>query len=103
MQKRIEKLQNDIEQEAADLATESMLEADRIRMLERSKKNKIKERAIELVEEYRDEMDKDLYLGTKAQIEKYDTSENEINEQAENAISVEKENNIKRARRKKEQ
>lgn len=103
MQKRIEKLQNDIEQEAADLATESMLEADRIRMLERSKKNKIKERAIELVEEYRDEMDKDLYLGTKAQIEKYNTSENEITEQAENAISVEKENNIKRARRKKEQ
>lgn len=103
MQKRIEKLQNDIEQEAADLATESMLEADRIRMLERSKKNKIKERAIELVEEYRDEMDKDLYLGTKAQIEKYNTSENEINEQAEDATSVEKENNIKRARRKKEQ
>lgn len=102
MQKRIEKLQNEIEQEAADLATESMLEADRIRTLERSKKHRIKERAVELVEEYREEMDKDLYIGTKAQIEKYDTSNEEANKQEEKVASVSTESKAKRGRRKKE-
>lgn len=104
MQKRIEKLQNEIEQEAADLATESMLEADRIRTLERSKKHRIKERAVELVEEYREEMDKDLYLGTKAQIEKYDTSnkQEETKKQDEKVTSVSDESKTKRVRRKKE-
>ena len=104
MQKRIEKLQNEIEQEAADLATESMLEADRIRTLERSKKHRIKERAVELVEEYREEMDKDLYLGTKAQIEKYDTSnkQEETKKQDEKVTSVSDESKTKRGRRKKE-
>lgn len=109
MQKRVEKLQNEIEQEAADLATESMLEADRIRTLERTRKQRVKARAVELVEEYREEMDKDLYIGTKAQIDKYDTSneteseqKNENKEADKNTTSVSNETKIKRGRKRKE-
>lgn len=72
MQKKIAKLQAEIEEDAVTLATESMLEADRIRTLERTKKQRIKNRALEVVDAYKDEMDKDLYEGTKEQIYKYD-------------------------------
>ena len=106
MQKKIDRINYEIEQEAADLATESMLEADRIRELERSKKQRIKERAKELVEEYRDEMDKDLYLGTKEQIEKYnDSNEEETSPENNEKEKTNPENNerpVRRTRKRKE-
>ena len=75
MQKKIQKLQAEVEEEAISLATESMLEADRLLMMQRRKKKMVKERAVEIVEDYRDQMEKDLYLETKKQISEYDTSE----------------------------
>ena len=77
LQKKINKIKAEIEEEAVILATDSMLEADRIRTLERSKKQKIKQRARELVEDYKEEMDKELYNETKKLVEEYDDSEEE--------------------------
>lgn len=101
IQKKIDKLNNEIEEEALNLATDSMLEADRIRTLERGKKQRIKARAIEMVEDYREEMDKELYLETKAQLDKYDTS-NDDEETSENVASVSENKKIRKARKKKE-
>ena len=80
MQKKIEKLQEDIEERAIKLATQSMLEADRIRNLERTQEQRIKNRALEVVEAYKEQMDKDLYEGTKEQINK--TTEKNDNKEA---------------------
>ena len=101
LQKKIDKINNEIEDEAVNLATESMLEADRIRTLERTKKQRIKARAMEMVEDYREEMDKELYLETKAQINKYDTS-NVEEKNVEEATSVSKQSNVRRGRKRKE-
>lgn len=75
MQKKIGKLQQEIEERAVKLATQSMVEADRIRNLERNKEQKIKNRALEVVEAYKDQMDAELYNGTKEQINKHDKGE----------------------------
>ena len=80
MQKKMEKLQEDIEERAIKLATQSMLEADRIRNLERTQEQRIKNRALEVVEAYKEQMDKDLYEGTKEQINK--TTEKNDNKEA---------------------
>lgn len=101
LQKKIDKINNEIEDEAVNLATESMLEADRIRTLERTKKQRIKARAMEMVEDYREEMDKELYLETKAQINKYDTSNVEEKNDEEDT-SVSKQRSVKRGRKRKE-
>ena len=101
LQKKIDKINNEIEDEAVNLATESMLEADRIRTLERTKKQRIKARAMEMVEDYREEMDKELYLETKAQIDKYDTSNVEEKNDEEDT-SVSKQSSVKRGRKRKE-
>lgn len=97
MQKKIEKLQREVEEEAATLATVSMLEADRIRNLERTKKQRIKARALEMVDDYREELDKDLYIETKAQINNYKTTEEE-----ESSTSVSNTEKTRKGRKKKE-
>ena len=71
IQKKIAKLQVEIEESAVNLATQSMMEADRINSIERTKAQRIKNRALEVVEAYKDEMDEELYNGTKEQINKY--------------------------------
>lgn len=81
MQKRIAKLKEEIEEEAVTLATQSMLEADRIRTLERQKKQRVKARALEVVDAYSDEIDKELLQGTKEQIEKYNVEEKDKKEE----------------------
>ncbi len=110
MQKRIEKLEREIEDQAVTLATESMLEADRIRTLERTKKQRIKARALEVIDEYSDEIDNELLKGTKAQINKYGNEKNIDNEKQEEKVeekvgkAVNEESNIqpRRGRKKKE-
>lgn len=110
MKKRIEKLEREIEDQAVTLATESMLEADRIRTLERTKKQRIKARALEVIDEYSDEIDNELLRGTKAQINKYGNEKNIDNEKQEEKVeekvgeAVNEESNIqpRRGRKKKE-
>lgn len=71
LKKKQEQIEEQIEIEAVNLATESILEADRIRKKEISneeKKKKIKEKALQMIEEYRGQMDDDLYEETKKEI-----------------------------------
>jgi len=77
MQKKMAKLQQDIEEKAVKLATQSMVEADRIRNLEKNKEQKIKNRALEVVEAYKEQMDMELYNGTKEQINRHGSIEKE--------------------------
>lgn len=72
LEKKKRRIETQIEEEAVTLATSSILEADRIKMLEKNKARKIKERAKELVNEYKDSMEEDLYEETINQIEKSD-------------------------------
>lgn len=71
LQKKQAQIEEQLEVEAVNLATESILEADRIRKKELSnedKKKKIKEKALQMIEEYKDQMDADLYEETKKEI-----------------------------------
>lgn len=68
-QKRQEAINEAIEKEAVDLATESIAEADKkIKELLQNRKKIVKEKALEIVDEYRDDMDDRLYEETKKQI-----------------------------------
>ena len=104
MQKKIAKLEQEIEDEAVTLATESMLEADRVRTLERQKKQRIKARALEVVDAYSDEIDKELLEGTKKEINKYGSEEPKKENASKETQSNKKEleEKTKRGRRRKE-
>ena len=101
MQKKIEKLEKEIEEDATVLATESMIEADRLRLLERRRKALTKSKALDMVEDYKDEMDKELYQKTKEQIEEYDTSDDEKQNDniKENKSSKEKADNTSKTKK----
>lgn len=77
LEKKKKRIENQIEEEAVTLATGSILEADRIKMLEKNKARRVKERAKELVNEYKDSMEEDLYKETINQIEKGSKKEEE--------------------------
>jgi len=67
--KKQEQLDEQIEVEAIDLATESILAADRKRQEEQElKEAKVKEKALELIDNYKEQMDPELYEGAKEQI-----------------------------------
>lgn len=69
--KKQEKLDEQIEIEAIDLATESILAADRKRQEEEEEKQKrVRERAAELLDTYKEQMDPELYEEAKKQAEK---------------------------------
>lgn len=95
LEKKKRKIEQEIEEQAIELATSSLLEADRIRMLENSKPQRIKNRANEIVDSYKDSLDKELYNETKKQIENSDKSEEE------NTKEEEKENEKKQVKRRK--
>lgn len=79
LEKKKRKIEQEIEEQAIELATSSLLEADRIRMLENIRPQRIKDRANEIVDSYKDSLDKELYKETKRQIE----SSNKIQEEKE--------------------
>lgn len=70
LDKKMKKIEKEVEEEAIALATASILEADKIKMLERNKKRRVKERAKELVNEYKDSMNEELYKETMNQIDR---------------------------------
>lgn len=75
MDKQKEIIESKIEEEALTLAAKSVTRADKIRKFRQEKKEEIKRRALEYVEEYKNEMTEDLYTETKRQIEKADLEE----------------------------
>lgn len=69
--KKQQKLDEQIEIEAIDLATESILAADRKRQEEEEEKEKrVRERAAELLDTYKEQMEPELYEEAKKQVEK---------------------------------
>ena len=81
LQKKQEKIEEEIEIQAMDLATDSILIADKKRKEEKELKEKVKSKAIEIIEEYKDKMEPDLYEKTKQEIknqgkQRKDTKEN---------------------------
>lgn len=65
LDKKKEKIEAEIEEQAIDFATDSIIAADK--KIKASKKE-IKQKALEVVEEYKDAMDPELYEETKKQI-----------------------------------
>ncbi|MBR3132984.1 MAG: hypothetical protein IKG42_02755 [Clostridia bacterium] len=78
IQKRKEQIEAQINEEAIELATESIVKADKYRYIDAIKKQqKVKEKALEMIEDYKDQMDEVIYEGAKREIEKADLSEKE--------------------------
>ena len=71
LEKKQEKLDQEIAQEAVELATESIVRADKYKQIEALKREqRIKEKATELVEQYKDQMDDATYKGAKEEIKR---------------------------------
>lgn len=69
LEKREEKLDEEINSKAIDLATDSIIRADKYKQIAALKREqKIKEKATELVEQYKDQLDEDTYEGAKEEI-----------------------------------
>ena len=68
LMKKQEKIEEELEIEAVDLATDSILAADRKIKDDKERKAKIREKAIEIVDEYKDQLEPELYQATKEEI-----------------------------------
>ena len=78
--KKQQQLDEQIEVEAIEMATDSIIEADKEikeRQAEEERKQKIEEKALNLVEQYKGQMDKELYEETKKQIKKKTSKKDE--------------------------
>ena len=69
LEKKQEKFDAEIADQALELATESIVRADKYKQIEQLKREqRIKEKATELVDEYKDQMDEVTYKGAKEEI-----------------------------------
>lgn len=75
LEKQKEMIESKIEEEALGLAAKSITRADKIRKIREEHKKEIKERALQYIEDYKNEMTEDLYTETKRQIEKADLTQ----------------------------
>ncbi len=71
LEKKQEKLDAEIAQQAVELATESIVRADKYKQLEELKREqRIREKATDLVEQYKEQMDDATYEGAKEEIKR---------------------------------
>jgi len=71
VQKRQEKLDEEINRKAIELATDSIVKADKYKQIEEMKEEqKVKERANELIDQYKDQLDEVTYNGAKEEVKK---------------------------------
>ncbi len=71
LQKRQEKLDEEINRKAIELATDSIVKADKYKQIEEMKEEqKVKERANELIDQYKDQLDEVTYNGAKEEVKK---------------------------------
>ena len=83
LEKKQEKLDEKIEVEAIELATNSIVDADKELEEQREKNKKVESKALDLLDEYKDQMDKELYEESKKQVKKKSKkAEEEIEEKA---------------------
>ena len=69
MEEKKKRIEKQIEDEANRMATKSIINADKKIREDRMKEQKVKQRALELIEENKDEMSNMLYEESKKQIE----------------------------------
>ena len=84
LEKKQEKLDAVVNAEAIELATDSIVKADKYRRIEKLKKAQmVKEKATEIIEDYKDQMDPIIYEGAKKEIQKakLDGEEAEVNDE----------------------
>ena len=82
LEKKKEKIEAELNAEAVELATESILKADKYKQIERLKRERaVKDKANEIIEEYKEQMDPVIYEGAKKEIEKTQLSTNEQHNQ----------------------
>ena len=71
LEKKQEKLDAIVNAEAIELATDSIIKADKYRQIEKLKKAQmVKDKATEIIEDYKDQMDPIMYEGEKKEIQK---------------------------------
>ena len=75
LQKQRERIDNQLEDMAVDLASESLLKADDILKDREKLNNELRERTIEIIEEYKNKLSPDLYNETKKIIEEQTAQE----------------------------
>ena len=76
LDKQKEMIEEKVEKEAVDLTAHSITIADKVLKLRQENKEEIKRRAMQYVENYKNEMTDELYNETKKQIEKADLERN---------------------------
>ena len=69
------RINRQIEESAAKLASNSIIAADKEAMEKRKKEQQIKQKALEMVEEYKDDMSKPLYDATRQKIQNANVEE----------------------------
>jgi len=94
LEKRQEKLYQEISIAAIDLTTDSILKADKMkqeeeRMKERDKNLKIKEKAINLLNEYEDQLDPRVYQLATEEIENTKINNDDESSDADNSGKTE--------------
>ena len=89
LQKQRERIDNQLEDMAVDLASESLLKADDILKDREKLNNELRERTIEIIEEYKNQLSPDLYNETKKIIEEQTAQEEKKAKQKETENSEE--------------
>ena len=94
LEKKQEKLDAMVNAEAIELATDSIIKADKYRQIEKLKKAQmIKDKATEIIEEYKDQMDPVIYEGAKKEIKKAKIDDGEDEENSKSKAQDSKEQN----------
>ena len=88
LQKQRDRIDKQIDDMAVDLASDSLLEADNILKDREKLNNELRERTIEIIEEYKNQLSPDLYNETKKIIE--EKTEQEAKENKKEEIKTEK-------------
>lgn len=104
LMKKQEKLEEELNEKSVELATDSIMEADKIRkekqLEEEEKKRIVEDRALKLLEQYKNQMDSDLYAETKRIIRRRSSS-TEVSEEVKEVVDEKpKKTPAKRGRKK---
>ena len=75
MEEKKNRIDRQIEADAAKLASKSIIDADKEEMQKRRKEEKIKQKALEMVEEYKGDMSKPLYEAAKQKVQNANVEE----------------------------
>lgn len=68
LQKRMEVLEEELNAQAVELATHSIIEANKAILKKQQEEQTVEQRALEIIEQYKDQMNEDLFEETKDQI-----------------------------------